>query len=53
LEAVQEVFLATILVREILLQEYKLGNMNMYEYNKMFLELLIYVSFIRDENIKI
>jgi hypothetical protein len=33
--------------------EFKLGNMTMEEYNKMLLELLRYVDFIRDENVKI
>jgi hypothetical protein len=33
--------------------ELKLGNMTMDEYEKKFLELLRYVSFIRDEKVKI
>jgi hypothetical protein len=33
--------------------ELKLGSMTMDEYEKIFLELLRYVSFIRDEKLKI
>jgi hypothetical protein len=32
--------------------ELKLGNMAMDEYERKFLELLRYVSFIRDEKVK-
>jgi hypothetical protein len=35
------------------LLELKLGNMNMDEYEINFLELIRYVSFIRDEKFKI
>jgi hypothetical protein len=33
--------------------ELKLGNMTMHEYERNFLELLRYVSFIKDEKVKI
>jgi hypothetical protein len=33
--------------------ELKLGNMTMDEYERKFLELLSYVSFTRDEKVKI
>jgi hypothetical protein len=33
--------------------ELKLGSMTIYEYDRMFLELLKYVSFIKDETVKI
>jgi hypothetical protein len=33
--------------------ELKLGSMNIHEYERMFLELLKYVSLIKDETVKI
>jgi hypothetical protein len=33
--------------------ELKLGSMTIYEYERRFLELLKYVSFIKDEKVKI
>jgi hypothetical protein len=33
--------------------ELNLGNMTMDEYERRFLEILIYVSFIKDEKVKI
>jgi hypothetical protein len=33
--------------------ELKLGSMTIYEYERRFLEILKYVSFIKDETIKI
>jgi hypothetical protein len=35
------------------LSKLKLGNMTMDEYERKFLELIRYVSFIRDEKVKI
>jgi hypothetical protein len=60
MDAFQEIFPETILVREILcdkkMQEFfelNLGSTTMNDYERRFLELLRYVSFIKDEKVKI
>jgi hypothetical protein len=58
LEGVQEVFSKEKLTQEILYKkveffELKLGSMTIDEYERRFLELLKYVAFIKDEQVKI